>query len=55
VDLDLFFGELRVGDLLAVRVEIALERLDAGVPQLLPERGVRERRVQVAADERRGR
>src|SRR6185503_324484 len=42
VDLYLLFGELRVGDLLTVGVEVALDRLYAGVPQLLSQRWVRE-------------
>src|SRR5262249_20255703 len=41
VDLDLLFGEFRVGDLLAVGVEVALDRLDASVSQLLSQRRVR--------------
>jgi hypothetical protein len=45
VDLDLIFREFRGGELLAVGVEIALDRLDAGIPQLLSQRRVRERRV----------
>src|SRR5690349_4715855 len=55
VDLNLLFGELCVGDLVAVGIEVALDRFYAGVPELLSERGVRERHVQVPIDQCCGR
>jgi len=36
MDLNLLFGKLRVCDVLAVRIEVALDCLDARFPQLLP-------------------